>query len=312
MCRAWLMHSAPARLTLLLALTAELAGCQGELPAHQQARDGYRVDHRHASSAHNSRVHYLILHYTDEDQARSLEVLSGPHVSSHYLLPAEPEERHVFQLVDESRRAWHAGVSAWGERHHLNDTSLGIEIVNQGPALSAPELLKRLDAPTPPDLRWAPYSAAQVETLIALLRDLIERHDIEPVNVLAHSDVAPERKIDPGPAFPWQRLHDAGIGAWPDDEAVARYTRRFRQSPPDLATLQSALAAWGYAVTPSGQLDERTRAVLRAFQMHFRPADYRGYPDVDTAARLWALLEGYRPDALEALQQPSAAGQETD
>ncbi|SHJ93767.1 N-acetylmuramoyl-L-alanine amidase [Halomonas caseinilytica] len=296
-------------LTLLpgaLLLSALLAGCShgGSVP-----RDGYRIDHGHSSSAHDSRVRHLILHYTDEDEATSLSILTGPRVSSHYLLPVPPAqgEPRVYQLVDESRRAWHAGASAWRDQRGLNATSIGIEIVNDGPELSGDSLRHALEAREAGQLRWAPYPDTQIETLIYLMRDIIERHDIAPEDILGHADIAPERKIDPGPAFPWQRLHEAGIGAWPDADRVAHYRRRFAERPPDLATLQAALAEWGYALAPSGRLDERTRAVLRAFQMHFRPSDYRGLPDAESAARLWALLAQYRPEALARLDTPTQA-----
>lgn len=288
--------------TVLLS-TALLTACSGS----RTPDPGYRLDHDYPARAHDSRVQQLILHYTDENEPNSLAILTGPRVSSHYLLPVPSPrgERRVYRLVDESRRAWHAGASRWRGQSSLNATSIGIEIVNDGPELDAATLSRRLadkDAAPP---RWAPYPDAQVETLIALLRDIVERHDIAPENILGHADIAPERKIDPGPAFPWQRLHEAGIGAWPDAGKVAHYRRRFTEQPPDLATLQAALAEWGYALAPSGRLDERTRDVLRAFQMHFRPADYRGLPDVESAARLWALLATYRPEALERLETPT-------
>ncbi|WP_328717368.1 N-acetylmuramoyl-L-alanine amidase [Halomonas elongata] len=291
MTRHWRLGALPLSALVLGAL---LAGC-----APLESRDGYRVDHGHPSSAHDSRVRQLILHYTHEDEATSLSILTGPRVSSHYLLPvpARQGEQRVYQLVDESRRAWHAGASHWRGQSGLNATSIGIEIVNAGPERGADQR------------RWAPYPDAQIDTLIALLRDIAARHDIAPDDILGHADVAPERKVDPGPAFPWKRLHEAGIGAWPDADEVAHYRRRFATRPPDLTTFQQALAEWGYTLPPSGRLDERTRAVLRAFQMHFRPVDYRGRPDIESAARLWALLAKYRPEALARLESQEQAAE---
>ncbi|QTF94200.1 N-acetylmuramoyl-L-alanine amidase [Halomonas sp. BM-2019] len=292
----------PRRCLTALACALLLAACAA--PDHLERRDGYVVDHSHVAPSHNSRVRHLVIHYTDVDEAESLAVLTGPHVSAHYVLPLPAREHDgaplVFQLVDESRRAWHAGASAWKNRTHLNDTSIGIEIVNLGPDRPFAEVEALLDADphAPLEIAWAPYPDAQIEALIALARDLIARHAIHPTDVVAHSDIAPTRKIDPGPAFPWRRLHEAGIGVWPEEATVDRYRARFEAAPPTLATLQAALAAWGYPLTASGELDTQTRAVLRAFQMRFRPADYRGRPDAETAALLWALLEGYRPSAL--------------
>ncbi|MDV6319995.1 N-acetylmuramoyl-L-alanine amidase [Chromohalobacter sp. HP20-39] len=268
----------------LLALTA----CSGT--PMLESRDGYQVDHRYPSTAQSSRVRHLVLHYTDSNARRSLRTLTGPHVSSHYLVTrAAPPT--VYQLVDESRRAWHAGASAWGSRSNLNDTSIGIEIVNRGPR------------DTPHGRTWTPYPAQQIDTLIALARDIIERHDIDPVDVVGHADIAPQRKIDPGPHFPWYRLYRAGIGAWPDADRVAAYQAYFRQHPPTLEQWQRALAAYGYPVRITGTLDRLTRDTLRAFQMHFRPAHYDGLPDAQSAAILWALLEKYRPEALEGIRK---------
>ncbi|WP_261397666.1 N-acetylmuramoyl-L-alanine amidase [Halomonas sp. DP8Y7-3] len=311
---------------LLAGALVWLAGCdmatgvatQGLIHSYSkpalEPRDGYVVDHRHPARGHNSRVHFLILHYTDENQADSLRALTGPRVSSHYLLPLPTRRLQgspvVFQLVPEPRRAWHAGASRWGNRIGLNDTSIGIEIVNQGP--DQPWVGSELEPPE--GVGWMPYPDSQIEALIALSRDIIERHGIEARHVLAHSDVAPTRKLDPGPAFPWKRLHDAGIGAWPEPERVAHYAQRFdaRQriaggSLPSIETVQRALRAWGYDIEVSGVLDDATRATLRAFQLHFRPADFSGNLDADTCARLWALLERYLPEALATLAEPQPA-----
>ncbi|WP_261506385.1 N-acetylmuramoyl-L-alanine amidase [Chromohalobacter canadensis] len=277
---AWLI------VVCLLALTA----CSGT--PMLESRDGYRVDHRYQSSAQSSRVRHLVLHYTDSDARRSLRTLTGPRVSSHYLVTREAAPR-VYQLVDESRRAWHAGASAWQSRSNLNDTSIGIEIVNRGPGPS-----DTLSGRT-----WTPYPAHQIDTLIALARDIIERHDIDPVDVVGHADIAPQRKIDPGPRFPWYRLYRAGIGAWPDADRVAAYRADFMRQPPTLEQFQRALAAYGYPVRVTGRFDALTRDTLRAFQMHFRPARYDGFPDTQSAAILWALLEKYRPEALADIPQ---------
>lgn len=295
-----------AALSMVLA-GAWLVGCAG--PEHLEKRDGYVVDHTHVSPSHTSRVRHLVLHYTDVGEAESLAVLTGPHVSAHYVLPLPPREHRgqplVYQLVDEERRAWHAGASAWKGRPNLNDTSIGIEIVNTGPDRPYAEVERLLE--THPEasveVKWAPYPDEQIETLIALSRDIIERHGIHPTDVVAHSDIAPTRKIDPGPRFPWRELHEAGIGVWPEEEAVSRWQAHFEAEELPLATLQEALRAWGYPLATTGELDHQTRAVLRAFQMRFRPADYRGKPDVETQAILWALLETYRPAVLEDLDR---------
>src|SRR5690606_9759033 len=118
----------------------------------------------------------------------------------------------VYQLVDESRRAWHAGASSWYGRSGVNSGSIGVEVVNPG---------KR-------DETWSAYSPRQIATLATLLRDLISRHQVKPQNIVGHSDIAPQRKIDPGPLFPWKKLADEGIGRWYDEAAAQRYERDFQ------------------------------------------------------------------------------------
>jgi N-acetylmuramoyl-L-alanine amidase len=272
-----------ARIAILMATIAAIAACT---PANLKQRDGYWADQARSARAYNQRVRFVVLHYTDGDEPRALKVLTGNAVSSHYLVGDQPPERGgdpvIYQLVDEYERAWHAGTSAWAGRSHLNDSSVGVEIVNAGPVGSAA-------GPT-----WHPFKADQIAAVVALVRDLIARYDIKPVNVVGHSDIAPGRKVDPGPLFPWQRLYRDGIGAWPDAATVERYRQRFFHDMPNIAAIQSALARYGYSLPVTGELDQRTHSVLVSFQMHFRPARYDGVPDIDTAARLWALNAKYR------------------
>lgn len=263
-----------------------LAGCT-TTPDTLAARPGYWADQSIQAPSFNHRIRFLVLHYTGDDDARALYVLTGPHVSVHYLVGSVPPEHDglpvVRQLVPEHDRAWHAGASYWDGRSNLNDTSIGIEIVNRGP----------IDSPDSRQ-RWQPFGQAQISAVIALARDIIHRYHIQPANVVGHSDIAPERKIDPGPAFPWHELYRAGVGAWPDPEQVRHYRQQFATHPPDIRTVQAKLAHYGYKQPITGLLDEHTRTVLRAFQMHFRPQAVTGVPDADTLARLWALDAEYR------------------
>lgn len=275
---------------LALPLALSLAACAG-LP---ERRDGYQVDHSYRATGYNSRIRHLVLHYTSHGEQRALATLTGPHVSSHYLVPVPRqanEPPRVYQLVPEHERAWHAGVSVWGLRSNINDTSIGIEIINDGPVEGSS------------GLQWSAFPPAQMKTVAALLKDLSERYQIEPLDILGHSDIAPQRKIDPGPAFPWEQLYRAGIGSWPDAETVQRYQSRFKQVPPSLPAVQAALAVLGYPIQHTAEADAQTCAVLRAFQMRYRPTDYRGAPDLETVAILWALLEKYRPASLPTLAE---------
>jgi len=265
-------------LTVLICLV--LAACSP--PATLKKRQGYWADQSVPAQAQNQRIRFLVLHYTGGDGPSAIKVLSGPSVSTHYLVGRSPDNRSgapiVRQLVDENARAWHAGVSDWAGRTNLNDSSIGIEIVNAGP--------------TGPHT-WQPFTQQQTQAVIALARDIVARYRIYPKNVVGHSDITPGRKIDPGPAFPWFALYQAGVGAWPDETRVASYYKRFAYNMPDIADIQRGLAQYGYEVPVTGVLDSRTRKVLTSFQMHFRPSHYSGQPDADTVARLWALNDKY-------------------
>ncbi|MEQ8206098.1 MAG: N-acetylmuramoyl-L-alanine amidase [Woeseia sp.] len=266
---------------------------------------------RAESENYNSRISIIVLHHTTANFGDSLHILTQPSsrpVSSHYLIP-EPDdasytdkELKVFQLVPETGRAWHAGHSYWGGRTALNDQSLGIEIVNQTYCHSSPATTTTTGS-EPERLCFYPdFAESQMDLVIELLSDLLNRYpDISPTNIVGHSDIAPGRKIDPGPRFPWQRLYRLGFGAWFDDETVVRYWEQFRQQPVPLENIQRALHAYGYGIEISGELDEQTREVISAFQMHFRPFQVTGEPPLDTAAILYALIEKYFPARLDEL-----------
>lgn len=211
-------------------------------------------------------VDMLILHYTGMTSAEAaLERLCSPEaqVSAHYLIE---EDGTVWRLVPEEQRAWHAGVSAWGGRRDINDRSIGIELANPGH-----------------DFGYRDFPEAQMAALETLCREILARHPIPPRQVLGHSDVAPQRKIDPGERFDWQRLARAGIGFWPESAAPAAR---------DLAECQLLLAAIGYETPQTGALDAETRRVVAAFQRHFRPARCDGEPDPETRALIAALASG--------------------
>lgn len=253
----------------------------------------YQLSSRYPSASQNERIAFLILHYTDEDDTHSLRLLTEPahQVSAHYLIPRDTDQTPlpVYQLVPDSQRAWHAGRSRWHQYAGLNASSLGIEIVNLGYPLE--------DALLPAhQRRWQPYTQAQIAAIGALTQKLVQRYRIPPTQVLAHSDVAPERKQDPGPHFPWRELAlHYGVGAWPDEARVTAL--RQQPAPPwNALTWQQQLARYGYGVAPSGTWDEQSHAALRAFQLHFRPALVSGEPDEQSQAILTALLERYFPE----------------
>jgi len=243
-----------------------------------------------AVKSFNSRVRFVVIHYTAADFKTSVDLLTRGAASTHYLVPdpSDPSYREtgnkdvkIYNLIDEKDRAWHAGVSSWRGRNNLNDTSIGIEIVNQAKDDGHGHFI------------FPPFNPQQISAVKELAANIIQRYpDISPVNVVGHSDIAPGRKSDPGAAFPWKQLSEAGIGAWYDENTKAKYVTQFSQTMPSRHEIISKLKTYGYDVAgaerPNGFKD-----LVRAFQLHFRPADYSGKLDAETAAILYALVEKY-------------------
>lgn len=253
----------------------------------------YHIDYNSYRSvkSFNRRVRFLVMHYTAQDFKGSIASLTGNNVSSHYLIPdptdkgytdAGFKDMRIFNLVDEQERAWHAGVSAWAGRSNLNDTAIGIEVVNQATDDNGV-------------FTFPPYNDNQIEALKQISLNILQRYpDISPTNVIGHSDIALGRKSDPGAAFPWKALYQAGIGAWYDDETKSRYQCQFDKALPSQSDVIAKLARYGYdtskANTQHGYLD-----LIRAFQLHFRAENYDGTLDAETAAALYALVDKYFP-----------------
>lgn len=256
----------------------------------------------------NGRVNYLVLHFTTENFADSLSLLteaSDRPVSAHYLIPEPYDPTYgdralkVFRLVPESRRAWHAGRSFWNGEEALNNRSIGIELVNRSYCVGDTPLEELTEAPV---CFFPDFAPGQISLLIDLARGILSRHpDIDPTEVVGHSDIAPLRKVDPGPRFPWQQLYQAGIGAWYDDDTVLRYRERFDSALPSAALVQRGLGHYGYPIEETGAHDATSRTLVRAFQMHFLPSAVSGEIDLETVAVLFALLDKYRPERLEEL-----------
>ncbi|MEM7390583.1 MAG: N-acetylmuramoyl-L-alanine amidase, partial [Pseudomonadota bacterium] len=261
------------------------------------------------SANYSHRVKFLVMHYTAIDYEKSMRALVDEGgLSSHYLLPesGDPsypkDDLEIIQLVDEKDRAWHAGRSFWQGREDLNDHSIGIEIVNV-PSCHITEQTKLAMENDASKLCIFPdYDAKQIELLIKLSKDILARNpDIGPTQVIGHSDIAPSRKNDPGPRFPWYQLYKAGIGAWYESDTVDKYWQLFSASKPSVELMQKALRSYGYEVIATGQLDSQTLDALSAFQMHFLPWHVSGNSDARSAAVLFALLDKYFPKKLERL-----------
>jgi N-acetylmuramoyl-L-alanine amidase len=208
----------------------------------------------------------------------------------------------TYQLVDESRRAWHAGTSYWAGKTGLNDQSIGIELVNQTWCHAGEKSLDPYAGDSDRLCFYPDFADGQIALLVELLDKILQHHpDIKPTHIVGHSDIAPDRKIDPGPKFPWQRLASLGYGAWYDEETVIVYWEKFRAQPLPLINVQKALAAWGYKIDATGVNDEQTRNVARAFQLHFRPSEITREMTATSVAILFALLDKYYPEQLEVL-----------
>jgi len=266
------------------------------------------------SENQDTRVRIIVIHHTTGNFKGSLDILtkdSGNPVSSHYLIPEPGDSSYsekvlkLYSLVPEEGRAWHAGSSYWAGKTSLNDMSVGIELVNQTYCRKSeqPFPTEQTDQAVARICFYPDFADSQIEILTDLLSGILARHtEVKPTDIIGHADIAPQRKIDPGPRFPWQRLYRMGYGAWYDDDTVFSYWEQFRLEMPAVLTLQTGLNSYGYNIELSGEHDEQSRNVVRAFQMHFLPWQVSGEFNDETAAVLYALLEKYRPEKLEILQ----------
>ena len=254
---------------VIMVLATLLGGCA----------TGLKIDATYTATSQDSRVQYLIIHFTAEDFPRSLKVLTQGPVSSHYLVSERQGDApaKVYQLVDETRRAFHAGVSSWKGATALNASSIGIEIVNLGGRRG------------PNGLRFPDFDSEQIDRVVELVKDIVVRHQIKPDRILGHSDIAPTRKNDPGPKFPWKRLADEGLIPWPDAKAVADKKAAYELTLPSVTWFQEKLVKHGFTLPATGEQDKLTTDVISAFQQKYRPARFDGLPDAETAAILEVL-----------------------
>ena len=223
----------------------------------------------------------IVLHYTgmpDVEGAITQLCTAGTDVSAHYIVL---EDGRIVQCVPESKRAWHAGVATWAGEDDINSCSIGVEIVNRGHDWGYPD-----------------FPLRQIAAVIALCRGIMLRRNVPPHRVLAHSDVAPARKKDPGEKFPWHSLANSGVGHWVQPAPIVRSEAlKLGHISDDVAGLQAALARYGYNVPTSGKFDGATMEVVTAFQRHFRPERVDGMADHSTMSTLHALLSSLPADA---------------
>jgi N-acetylmuramoyl-L-alanine amidase len=224
----------------------------------------------------------ILLHYTgmpDVEGAIAQLCTPGTDVSAHYIVL---EDGRIVQSVPEAKRAWHAGVSSWAGEEDINSCSIGVEIINRGHDWGYPD-----------------FPSRQIAAVIALCRGIVLRRKIPAHRVLAHSDVAPSRKKDPGEKFPWHLLANSGVGHWVQPAPIVRgETLKLGSISNEVAGLQAALAKYGYNIPTHGKFDGATMEVVAAFQRHFRPAQVDGIADLSTISTLHALLASLPADAL--------------
>lgn len=283
---------------VVVLLASLLLGCEQQ--TSEPLQKTLQIDKSYQSKSFNGRVRFLVIHYTAIDWQRSITALTEGRVSSHYLIPESHDGSYhkqglsVFQLVEEEERAWHAGRSQWQDRTSINDQSIGIELVNKG--WCHYQNSDELDFTEDYYCFYPDYDPKQIELLIALAKDILQRNpDIHPTRIVGHSDIQPGNKSDPGPRFPWYTLYQHGIGAWYENDDVLEYWQAFHQAElPDMTEIQCGLKHYGYGIEVTGEYNEQTHDVIRAFQLHFTPWLVSGEPDIKTLATLWALLKKYR------------------
>jgi N-acetylmuramoyl-L-alanine amidase len=241
-----------------------------------------RASPNHGERKADVKINMLVLHYTGmSDSEAALRHLCSPasEVSAHYVIL---EDGRIVQCVPEAKRAWHAGVSFWAGEEDINSCSIGIEIINRGHDWGYPD-----------------FPLRQIAAVIALCRGIMLRRKILSHRVLAHSDVAPARKRDPGEKFPWHSLANSGVGHWVQPAPITRSDAlRLGAISDDVSNMQTAFARYGYGIPVTGKFDGATMEVVAAFQRHFRPERVDGVADHSTMATLHALLSSLPGDAV--------------
>ena len=242
------------------------------------------------SRGKEERIKFIILHYTALDNVGSIRELTGG-VSAHFLVLDEDDNK-IYSLVPLEQRAWHAGVSAFRGRTNINDTSVGIEIVNDGIAKEY-----RSDPnPYHPYDHYVDYKPIQIEKAAQIIKYVAEKYNIPARNIVAHSDIAPSRKKDPGAKFPWKELYDKyNIGAWYDETDKQEFMDEEKFKATSIREIKDELRKYGYEINRLDEWDKESKDVVYAFQLHFNPKNATGEMDLETFAILKALNKKY-PD----------------
>ena len=253
----------------------------------------YKIDSKkYSSKSQNERIRFIIIHYTATTDEVGLRALTQGGVSSHFFISSKDEEP-IYNLVPLDKRAWHAGISEFGGRNNLNDTSIGIEITSYG-VRDEKKDIKDYGFFIPED-KYIEFTEGQIKKLARLLTNLISQYNIKPIDILGHSDIAPTRKIDPGPKFPWERLFkEYGIGAWYNEKDKKFFMNEKLYSVTPIFKIKEEFRKYGYKINSTNEWDEESRRVVYSFQAHFNPKGLSGNMDLETFAILKALNKKYR------------------
>jgi N-acetylmuramoyl-L-alanine amidase len=236
------------------------------------------VDHPSPNfNTRNGEVNMIIAHYTGMKSAKAaLSRLCDPtaEVSAHYMID---DDGKIYRLVANEKRAWHAGRSHWAGQEDINSCSLGIELVNPGH-----------------EFGYREFPETQIASFMDLCRELAMVYRVPRYRILCHSDIAPNRKQDPGELFPWQRLYGGGIGFWPSADFKPKKTgRRYRvgNDGSEIRAIRDNFRKFGYQLADIDQFDEALTMVVIAFQRHWRQQNCDGIVDPETYAILLHLLD---------------------
>ena len=237
----------------------------------------------------NERIQFIVVHYTAIDNAASIKELTTNKVSSHFLVLDEDDNK-IYSLVPLEQRAWHAGASAFRGRTNINDTSVGIEIVSDG---IAKEFISDPNPYHPYD-HYVDYKPIQIEKVAQIIKYVAEKYNVPARNIVAHSDIAPSRKKDPGAKFPWKELYDKyNIGAWYDEADKQTFMDEEKFKATSIREIKDELRKYGYEINRFDEWDKESKDVVYAFQLHFNPKNATGEMDLETFAILKALNKKY-------------------
>jgi N-acetylmuramoyl-L-alanine amidase len=278
---------------LAFGLTLPLIGCVTTTSPVATTKN-YIVDSTtYQATGKSERIKTIVLHYTVSDNDRSIKTLITGKVSAHYLI-LDNNDAKIYNLVPENERAWHAGDGGFAGRTILNDTSIGIEIVNSGIKPEYQDALKNSELDYHPYEHYVDFDELQIKKVAELVQDISARYDISPKNIIGHADMAPSRKIDPGAKFPWQQLYkEYSIGAWYDNADKFSFMDIEAFTAATIPEIKQQFRDYGYQINNSDEWDKASRDVVYAFQLHFRPQHPTGTLDLETYAILMALNKKY-------------------